>query len=103
MLGSFLDGAKATVRRAGAVDLNKDSVGGEKTSLRSAQDMPHQESSSSVIEGDTAGRGVDRSSTAQSVSRSFSLLRASGARVRIAGSAPLFVFVYPERTYPNSQ
>lgn len=85
MLGSFLEGAKATVRRAGAVDLNTGSVGREKTPLRSSQDAssrdsPHQSS----VEG-SAGRGADSSSAAQSVSRSFSLLKASGARVRDAG------------------
>eukprot|EP00752_Nemacystus_decipiens_P016764 g15002.t1 len=84
MLGSFLEGAKATVRRVGEVDPSTDSVGGHENSLQSSQgssaaeDVPHQEPSSST-EG-SAGRGADNSSAAQSVSRSFSLLRASGAR-----------------------
>lgn len=90
MLGSFLEGAKATVRRAGSSDLAADSVGEDKNSLRSlqqddARDAPHPES---PVEADTTRR-VDNTSAAQSVSRSFSLLRASGARVRYVGSAAL--------------
>lgn len=100
MLGSFLEGAKATVRRAGALDIGADSGSGEKKSRQqslqddasSSGDVPHQESSSSV--GGDTGRGVDNSSAAQSVSRSFSLLRASGARVRDAE----YFFVRPRES-----
>ncbi|CAM9225142.1 unnamed protein product, partial [Hapterophycus canaliculatus] len=99
MLGSFLEGAKETIRRAGVVDQTSVTEGPGK-------DAPKKSRSRRVPDADRACGGgkagaaaapstapVDYGtaaavrdsgvglSTTESVSRSFSLLRASGARV----------------------
>ncbi|CAM9488081.1 unnamed protein product [Ectocarpus sp. 12 AP-2014] len=95
MLGSLLEGAKATVRRAGAADSSEGegraaskepssppepdgSLRDEGLHVRSPRSVGEQVTTAS--EGGAAGRDRDVSS---SVSRSFSLLRASGARAML--------------------
>lgn len=90
MLGSLVEGAKATVRRAGAGDppprTESDSSGrdgpGNHDDARPDPNTFGSLSSSSPRRADDFDRDAGCSSAAQSVSRSFSLLKASGARVR---------------------
>lgn len=106
MLGSLLEGAKATVRRAGAADPSEGegrdafkepssppepdgSLRDEGLHVQSPRHLAVGEQVTTASEGGAAGRDRDVS---PSVSRSFSLLRASGARVRdddVAGQSSL--------------
>ncbi|CBJ30986.1 hypothetical protein Esi_0227_0036 [Ectocarpus siliculosus] len=97
MLGSLLEGAKATVRRAGSADSSEDegraafkepspppepdgSLRDDGLHVRPPHQLAVGEQVATASEGGAAGRDRDVSS---SVSRSFSLLRASGARAML--------------------
>lgn len=96
MLGSFLEGAKATVRRAGAVDQTPASDRPQKDVTKKSRSGSFADADQARVgekgiggeaaaaDNDVAAAGRDSDvgfSAAESVSRSFSLLRASGARV----------------------
>ncbi|CAM9669899.1 unnamed protein product, partial [Ectocarpus fasciculatus] len=98
MLGSLLEGAKATVRRAGVADSSESEGrdGSKEPSSRPAPDGSRRDDGglhvqaprqlavgaqvTTASEGEAADRDRDVSS---SMSRSFSLLRASGARAML--------------------
>lgn len=114
MLGSFLEGAKATIRRAGALDRPSEkssdgkgaSTGSSNINNEASRSVSHVEFKPSLVEQDlpkpaaaspamgdpfpSPSSTTSESGSAYSVSRSFSLFRASSAasvtRVRVASS-----------------